>query len=64
MITIVHQNDIVILAGKAGLWKVLTQVNGNIADIRRNDAPDTRVVTASLQRVTLVQRAGSPGYGY
>lgn len=64
MITIVHQNDIVILAGKAGMWKVLTQVNGSMADIRRSDAPDTRVVTASLERVTVIQRAGSPGYDY
>jgi hypothetical protein len=64
MITIVHQNDLVILAGKAGIWKVLTQVNGSMADIRRNDTPDTRVVTTSLQKVTVVQRAGSPGYGY
>jgi hypothetical protein len=64
MITLVHQNDIVVLAGKAGIWKVLTQVNGSMADIRRNDAPDTRVVTASLERVKVIQRAGSPGYDY
>ncbi len=64
MITIVHQNDLVNLAGKVGVWKVLTQVNGSMADIRRNDASDTRVVTAPLKRVTVVQRAGSPGYEY
>jgi hypothetical protein len=64
MITIVHQNDLVSLAGKAGVWKVVTQVNGSLADIRRDDAPETRVVTASLERVTVVQRAGSPGYEY
>jgi hypothetical protein len=64
MITIVHQNDLVILAGKVGVWKVLTQVNGTRADICRNDAPDTRVITTPLTRVTIVQRAGSPGYSY
>jgi hypothetical protein len=64
MITIVHQNDLVILAGKVGVWKVLTQVNGTRADIYRNDAPDTRVITTPLKRVTIVQRAGSPGYSY
>jgi hypothetical protein len=64
MITIVHQNDLVTLAGKVGVWKVLTQVNGTWADICRTDAPDTRVITAPLTRVTIVQRAGSPGYSY
>ena len=64
MITIVHQNDLVILAGKVGVWRVLTQVNGIRADICRNDAPDTRVVTTPLTRVTIVHRAGSPGYSY
>ena len=64
MITIVHHNDLVILAGKVGVWKVLTQVNGSMADIRRDDTPDTRVVTASLKRVTIVQRAGSPEYHF
>ena len=64
MSTTVHQNDLVTLAGKAGVWKVLTQVNGTRADICRNDAADTRVITASLARVTIVQRAGSPGYSY
>ena len=64
MITIVHQNDLVTLAGKVGVWKVLTQVNGTRADLRRNDAPDTRVITAPLTRVEVVQRAGSPGYNY
>jgi hypothetical protein len=64
MITIVHQNDLVTLAGKAGVWKVLTQVNGTRADICRNDVRDTRIITAALTRVTIVQRAGSPGYSY
>jgi hypothetical protein len=64
MTTIVHQNDIVTLAGKAGTWRVLTQVNGRMADILRSDAPDPRVVTTSLERVTIIQRAGSPGYDY
>jgi hypothetical protein len=64
MITIVHQNDLVTLAGKAGIWKVLTQVNGARADICRNDAQDTRVITAPLTRVTIIQRAGSPDYNY
>jgi hypothetical protein len=64
MTTLVHQNDIVVLAGKRGVWKVLTQVNGSRADLWRTDAPDTRVVTASLERVTVVRRAGSPEYEY
>ncbi|HVJ57943.1 MAG TPA: hypothetical protein VM574_08905 [Terrimicrobiaceae bacterium] len=64
MITIVHHNDLVILAGKVGVWKVLTQVNGTRADVCRNDAPDTRVITAPLTRVSIIQRAGSPGYSY
>jgi hypothetical protein len=64
MITIVHQNDLVILAGKVGVWRVLTQVNGIRADICRNDAPDTRVITTPLTRLTIVHRAGSPGYSY
>ena len=64
MITTVHQNDLVTLAGKVGIWKVLTQVSGTRADICRNDASDTRVITAPLTRVTVVQRAGSPGYSY
>ncbi len=64
MITIVHHNDLVSLAGKVGVWKVLTQVNGTMADIRRDDASDTRVVTTSLKRVTVVRRAGSPEYEY
>jgi hypothetical protein len=64
MTTIVHQNDLVTLAGKMGVWKVVTQVHGARADICRNDAPDTRVITAPLTRVTVVQRAGSPGYSY
>jgi hypothetical protein len=64
MITIVHQNDIVTLAGQAGIWKILTQVNGSMADMRRDDDTDVRVVTASLEAVTIVQHAGSPDYGY
>ncbi len=64
MTTIVHQNDIVVLAGKRGVWKVFTQVNGSRADLWRTDAPDTRVVTAPLERVTVVRRAGSPEYEY
>ena len=64
MITIVHKNDLVILAGKVGVWRVLTQVNGSRADICRNDSPDTRVITTPLTRVTIVHRAGSPGYNY
>jgi hypothetical protein len=64
MSTIVHQNDLVTLAGKVGLWKVLTQVNGTRADVCRNDASDTRVITAPLKRITVIQSAGSPGYSY
>ncbi len=60
----VQQNDLVAFAGHAGTWKVVAPVNGSKADIRRSGGFDTRIVTAPLESVTIVQRAGSPGYMY
>ena len=62
--TRVQQNDLVAFAGHAGTWKVVAPVNGSKADIRRSGGFDTRIVTAPLENVTVVQRAGSPGYIY
>jgi hypothetical protein len=64
MSTTVQQNDIVTLADRTGTWKVLTQVNGSMADMRRDDDSDIRVVTAPLESVTVLHRAGSPAYDY
>ncbi len=62
--TRVQQNDLVTYAGHAGTWKVVATVNGSKADIRRSGGFDTRIVTAPVESVTVVQRAGSPGYSY
>jgi hypothetical protein len=62
--TRVQQNDLVAFASHAGTWKVVAPVNGSKADIRRSGGFDTRIVTASLENITVVQRAGSPGYIY
>ena len=60
----VTQNDIVVLAGERGTWQVVAPVNGSKADIRRREGFDTRVVTAVLENLTVVQFAGSPGCSY
>ena len=60
----IQHNDLVAFAGHAGTWKVVAPVNGSKADIRRSGGFDTRIVTAPLESVTIVQRAGSPGYMY
>ena len=60
----VAQNDIVVLAGERGTWQVVALVNGSKADIRRREGFDTRVVTAILENLTVVQFAGSPGCSY
>ena len=62
--TQVTQNDIVVLAGERGTWQVVVPVNGSKADIRRREGFDTRVVTAVLKNLTVVQFAGSPGCSY
>ena len=62
--TQVTQNDIVVLAGERGTWQVVAPVNGSKADIRRREGFDTRVVTAVLKNLTVVQFAGSPGCSY
>jgi hypothetical protein len=62
--TRVQQNDLVTFAGHAGTWKVVAPVNGSKADIRRSGGFDIRIVTAPLESITVVQRAGSPGYSY
>ena len=64
MRTRLQQNDLVRFANHAGTWKVVAPVNGSKADIRRSGGTDTRIVTAPLESVTVVQRAGSPGYIY
>jgi hypothetical protein len=46
------------------MWKVVAPVNGSKADIRRSEGFDTRIITAPLETLTVVQRAGSPGYSY
>ena len=60
----IQPNDVVIVAGKLGMWKVVAPVNGSKADIRRKGSFDTRIVTARLQSLTFIRRAGSPEYGY
>ncbi|MGA7213369.1 MAG: hypothetical protein WBX20_04105 [Terrimicrobiaceae bacterium] len=60
----VQQNDLVAFAHHPGTWKVVAPVNGSKADIRRSGSSDIRIVTAPLESVTLVRRAGSPGYAY
>jgi hypothetical protein len=60
----VTQNDIVVLAGRDGTWKVIAPVNGTKADIRQRASFDTRILTASVENLTVVRRAGSPGCGY
>jgi hypothetical protein len=60
----VAQNDIVVLDGRRGTWKVVAAVNGTKADIRRRGSFDTRIVTALVENLTVVHRAGSPGAGY
>ena len=62
--TRVQPNDVVLLAHHAGTWKVVAAVNGSKADIRRSGGFDTRIVTARLESLTVVRRAGSPGYSY
>ena len=62
--TRVQPNDIVVFANHAGPWKVIAAVNGSKADIRRSGGFDTRIVTARLESLTVVRRAGSPGYSY
>jgi hypothetical protein len=60
----VAQNDVVVLAGRHGTWKVVAPVNGTKADICRRASFDTRIVTATVENLTVVRRAGSPGCGY
>ena len=60
----VHLNDVVALTNRAGTWTVVAPVNGCKADIRRSGGFDTRIVTAPLEKLTVVRRAGSPGYSY
>jgi hypothetical protein len=62
--TIIQANDIVIFADETGMWKVVASVNGSKADIRRRIGFDTRIVTARLESLTLIRRAGSPEYSY
>jgi hypothetical protein len=62
--TRVQPNDIVVFASHAGTWKVVASVNGSKADIRRSGGFDTRIVTARVGNLTVVRRAGSPGYSY
>jgi hypothetical protein len=60
----VAQNDVVVLAGRHGTWKVVAPVNGTKADIRQRASFDTRIVTAPVENLTVVRRAGSPECGY
>jgi hypothetical protein len=62
--TVLNQNDLVVFASHAGIWRVVAPVNRSKADIRMNEGFDTRIVTAPLECVSLVRRAGSPGYRY
>jgi hypothetical protein len=62
--TRVAQNDVVVLAGRHGTWKVVAPVNGTKADICRRASFDTRIVTALVESLTVVCRAGSPECGY
>jgi hypothetical protein len=60
----VHPNDIVVFANQPGTWEVIAPVNGSKADIRRSEGFDTRIVTAHVESLIVVRRAGSPGYSY
>ena len=62
--TMLRQNDLVVFASHAGIWRVVAPVNRSKADIRMNEGFDTRIVTAPLECVSLVRRAGSPSYRY
>lgn len=57
----VAQNDIVVLAHRQERWMVVAPVNGSKADIRRKEGFDTGIVTAPLESLTVIQRAGKPG---
>jgi hypothetical protein len=57
----IAQNDVVTVAGKAGTWKVVAPVNGTKADLRKREGFDTRIVTTSVEKLTIIRRAGSPG---
>ena len=54
------QNDVVVVTGKQGTWKVVAPVNGTKADIRRRATFDTRIVTVLVKHLRVVRRAGSP----
>jgi hypothetical protein len=60
----VGQNDVVVFAHRTGTWKVVAPVNGSKADLRKRGDFDTRITTAPLESLTIVRRAGSPGYNY
>ena len=60
----VAQNDVVVVTGKQGTWKVVAPVNGTKADIRRRATFDTRIVTVLVKHLRIVRRAGSPGGDY
>jgi hypothetical protein len=60
----VQSNDIVEFDNQPGTWKVVAPVNGSKADVRRSEGFDTRIVTARLESLIVVRRAGSPGYSY
>ena len=62
--TVLRQNDLVVFASHAGIWRVVAPVNRSKADIRMNEGFDTRIVTAPLECISLVRRAGSPSYKY
>ena len=62
--TVLRQNDLVVFASHAGIWRVVAPVNRSKADIRMNEGFDTRIVTAPLECISLVRRAGSPSYRY
>ena len=49
---------------RPGTWEVVAPVNGSKADVRRSGGFDTRIVTARLESLIVVRRAGSPGYSY
>lgn len=60
----VQSNDIVEFDNQPGTWEVVAPVNGSKADVRRSGGFDTRIVTARLESLIVVRRAGSPGYSY
>jgi hypothetical protein len=60
----VQSNDIVEFDEQPGTWEVVAPVNGSKADVRRSGGFDTRIVTARLESLIVVRRAGSPGYSY